>query len=97
MDTDQVGQRLEVEYCRGLLWDNFFLLSSLMTLMNKLLCEISKFGDETKIASSINTLNDARTLQRNLEKLVAWENRWEMKINVNKCRVMPIRKRNLEF
>ena len=97
MDTDRVGWRLQVEYCRGLFWDNFFLLSSLMTLMNKLLCEISKFGDETKIASSINTLNDARTLQRNLEKLVAWENRWEMKFNVNKCRVMPIRKRNLEF
>ena len=36
-------------------------------------------------------------LQRTLDKLVAWENKWEMKFNVNKCEMMHIGKRNLEY
>ena len=38
------------------------------------LCEISKFND-TKIVSQVNTLNDVRSLQRTLDKLVAWSNK----------------------
>ena len=43
----------------------------------KVLCEISKFADDTKIVNPINTLNDIRSMQRNLDKLVTWANRWE--------------------
>ena len=63
----------------------------------QVLCEISKFADDTKIASQVNTLNDIRLLQRSLDKLVAWANKWEMRFNVNKCGVMHIGKRNLEY
>ena len=48
-----------------------------------ILCEISKFAGDTKIASRVNTLNDVRSLQRNLYKLIAWANKWEMKFSVN--------------
>ena len=37
------------------------------------LCKISKFADDTKIASRVNTLNDIRLMQRTLDKLVAWQ------------------------
>ena len=30
-------------------------------------CEISKFADDTKIVSRVNTLNDIRSMQRTLE------------------------------
>ena len=63
----------------------------------EVLCEISKFCDDTEIANRVNTLNDMRLFQRTLDKLVAWANRWEMDFNVNKCGVMYIGKRNLEF
>ena len=33
--------------------------------------EISKFAIDTKIASRVNTLNDMRSMQRTLYKLVA--------------------------
>ena len=33
---------------------------------------ISKLAYDTKIASQINNLNDIRSMQRTLEKLVAW-------------------------
>ena len=54
----------------------------------EVLCEISKFADETKIASRVNTLNDIKLMQRTLGKLVAWANRWDMEFNVNIYRVM---------
>ena len=59
-----------------------------------------------KIAIWVNTVNDIRSMQRTLLKLVAWVNRWDMDFNVNKwnmdlnvikCGVMQIRKKNLEF
>ena len=57
----------------------------------------SKFADDTKIASRVSTLNDIKSMQRTLDKLVAWANRWEMDFNVNKWGVMHIWKRNLDF
>ena len=58
----------------------------------EVLCEISKFAEDTKIASLVNTFNDIRSMQRTLDKLVVWANRLEMDFNVNKCGVMHIRK-----
>ena len=59
--------------------------------------EISKFADDTKFAILVNTLSDIRSIQRTLDKLVSWANRWDMEFNVTKCGVMHIGKRNLEF
>ena len=59
-----------MEYRKGLFWDHFVLLSSLMTLINKYFVKFISLL-MTKIASQINTLNDIRSLQRNLDKLVA--------------------------
>ena len=63
----------------------------------EVLCEISKFADDTKIASQVNILNDISSMQRTLDKLVAQANKREMNFNVNKYEVMHIGKRNLEF
>ena len=38
----------------------------------EVLCEISKFADDTKIATLVNSLNDIRSMQRILDKLVVW-------------------------
>ena len=38
----------------------------------EVLFEISKFGDDTKIARSVNALNGIRSMQRTLDKLVTW-------------------------
>ena len=64
----------------------------------EVLFEISKFADDdTKIASRVNALNDIRSMQRTIDKLVAWANRWDKDFNVNRCGVMHIGKRNLEL
>ena len=51
----------------------------------EVLCNISKFSDDTKY------------LAERIDKLVAWENRWVLDFNVNNCGVMHIGKSNLEF
>ena len=53
-------------------------------------CEISKFADDTKLDCRVNTLIYIRSMQRTLEKLVAWANRWDMDFNVNKYGVIHI-------
>ena len=49
------------------------------------------------MASRVNTLNDIKAMQRTLDILVVWTNRWDMDFNVNKCGIMNIGKRNLDF
>ena len=63
-------------------------------IVDEVLCKISKFAEDTKIASWVDTFNDIRSMQRNLDKLVAWANRWDVELKVNKYEVMLIRKRN---
>ncbi len=53
-------------------------------------CKISKFADDTKIASKVITTLDKELLQRDLDKLIKWSHDWQMKFNVEKCRVMHV-------
>ena len=87
------GHRLEVLYCRVCFGTTFFTIF-IDDIDEEVLCEISKFADDTKIASRVNTLNDIRSMQRTLDKLVTQPNRWDMEFNVDKCGVIHIRKNN---
>ena len=62
MNTNRVGQRLEVVYRKGLFWVLFTIFID--DIDEEVLCEIYKFADEAKIASQVNTLNDIRSMQR---------------------------------
>ena len=59
-----------------------------------LVCKVSKFADDTKIASKVTTTQDRETLQSDLDQLTRWANKWQMKFNVDKCKVLHIGKRN---
>ena len=59
MDTDWVGQGLEVVYHKG----RFCLLYQSLLMTDKgVLCEISKLDDDTKIASRVNILDQCKGL-----------------------------------
>ncbi len=55
-----------------------------------LTCKVSKFADDTKIARKVITTLDKELLQIDLDKLSNWTSDWQMKFNVEKCRVMYI-------
>ena len=52
---------------------------------------ILKFADDTKIYGRVDCWEDRNRLQRDLERLVDWADKWQMSFNVGKCKVMHLR------
>jgi len=48
------------------------------------------FADDTKIWAKITVLEDAGSLQEDLNRLVQWSEKWLLKFNPDKCKVMHI-------
>ena len=55
-----------------------------------LTCKISKFAADTKIMNKVLTTADKMQIQSDLDHLVSWSNKWQMKFNVDKCKVLHI-------
>ena len=59
--------------------------------------KISKFADDTKIASTVQSPHENYKIQKDLDRLVAWAETWQMEFNPQKCKVMHIGKDNRNF
>ena len=51
------------------------------------------FADDAKIYCHVKNLTDKDNLQRGIENLVEWTNRWQVSLNINKCKIMSVRHR----
>jgi len=51
---------------------------------------IKMFADDTKIWAKIAVREDAGSLQEDLNRLVQWSEKWLLKFNLDKCKVMHI-------
>ena len=51
---------------------------------------ISKFADDTKIGRVMNSTEDNIVLQKDLDQLVEWSEKWQMKFNIEKCKVLKL-------
>ena len=61
-----------------------------------LMSEVLKFADDTKVFGRVDSESDREGLQRDLDRLVQWSEKWQMKFNVKKkCKVMLLGRRNL--
>jgi len=58
---------------------------------------LGKFADDTKIGQPVRSEDDRRILQDALDSLVDWMEKWGMALNVKKCKVMHLGRRNPEF
>ncbi len=56
--------------------------------------KISKFADDTKIASKVTTTGDKDKLQNNLDRRISWAQKWQMNFNVDKFKVLHIGSNN---
>lgn len=52
------------------------------------------FADDLKLYSSVNIGNISQSLQQSINNLVAWADRWQLGININKCAVLNVGSRN---
>ena len=59
-----------------------------------LMSEVLKFADDTKIFGRVDSERDREVLQRDLDRLVQWSEKWQMKFNVDKCEVMHLGRGN---
>ena len=50
------------------------------------------FADDTKLMRKIKSDEDANALQRDLDELEAWSNKWLLRFNPDKCHVLTIGK-----
>lgn len=51
---------------------------------------ILKFADDTKIIKKVGTVEQAFTMQDNLQKLYEWSLEWQMLFNVQKCKCLHL-------
>lgn len=60
----------------------------------KLIDLIKKFADDTKAAQGMRTDADRIKLQKALDQLCAWADKWDMEFNIDKCKVLHIGRNN---
>ena len=58
---------------------------------------ISIFADDLKIMGVVNTEEEGRQLQRDLDNLSAWASKWGMFFNIGKCQVLHMGGNNMNF
>ena len=55
---------------------------------------ISVFADHTKPSRAITSPQDVETLQEDLNKLMGWETKWQMRLIAEKCKIMHLGAKN---
>jgi len=58
---------------------------------------VLKFADDTKLYCTVSNQMDSIRLQKDLDTVIEWANRWQMQFNVKKCKVVHFGKGNLGF
>ena len=58
---------------------------------------IRMFADDTKIFCLVNDKEDRNKLQLDLERLQCWADKWQLRFNATKCKVMHLGNSNLKY
>ena len=58
---------------------------------------LRKFADDTKMAMSIRSKEDAEHFQREIDNLCKWAEEWAMTFNQDKCKVMHVGRSNPRY
>jgi hypothetical protein len=51
---------------------------------------IYMYADDSKIFRKVNFIYEAESLQKDLDSLQEWESKWQLRFNVDKCKVMHL-------
>ena len=57
---------------------------------------VLKFADDTKLFRKVNTDGDKQHLQKDLDRLVKWSEKWQMLFNFGKCKCLHTGHGNLD-
>ena len=56
-----------------------------------------KFADDTNVYNRVVNDEDARVIQRDIDKFGVWGEQWDMLFNVDKCKVLHLGHQNPGF
>ncbi|MEW8548727.1 MAG: reverse transcriptase family protein, partial [Candidatus Thiodiazotropha sp.] len=59
-------------------------------LPQDIVSQVRLFADDTAIYLTLETKHDSDHLQKDLDRLQAWETRWDMEFNPSKCQVVRV-------
>ena len=48
------------------------------------------FADDTKLLKAVSSVSDSQAIQRDLDSLSAWSDKWLLRFNPTKCKVMHV-------
>ena len=60
------------------------------TVLQGIASSILKFADDNKLFKEVRHNTDCEALQRDLDNVVLWAQKWQMQFNVKKCKVMHV-------
>tara|TARA_B110001454_G_scaffold210883_1_gene225906 strand:- start:49 stop:1224 length:1176 start_codon:yes stop_codon:yes gene_type:complete len=66
-------------------------------LPEKVKCNLKIFADDTKAYREINSIEDQIFLQECIDELVEWTNKWLLKFNSDKCKILHLGKTNPNY
>ena len=72
-------------------------INDIDTAVDVVNCILIKFADDTKGLHKIDSDDDARKLQNNLDSLSKWSCEWQMLFNLDKCHVLHFGKNNPRY
>uniref|UniRef100_A0A803JYA6 Reverse transcriptase domain-containing protein n=1 Tax=Xenopus tropicalis TaxID=8364 RepID=A0A803JYA6_XENTR len=61
-----------------------------------IMSNVSVFADDTKLYRPVNSIQDVTSLQQDLDQLAIWAAKWQMRFNVDKCKVMHLGCKNMQ-
>ena len=65
-------------------------LAYINDLPQDIVSQVRLFADDTAVYLTLEDGNDSETLQRDLDRLQAWESKWDMEFNPSKCQVIKV-------
>ena len=59
--------------------------------------KVPKFADDTKLYATVDNQAHGQSLQRDIDILGDWALQWQMKFNIDKCKVVHYGRNNIRF
>ena len=65
-------------------------LAYINDLLQDIVSQVRHFADDTVIYLTVESKTDSDCLQKDLNRLQAWESKWDMEFNPSKCKVIHV-------
>ncbi|XP_065672152.1 uncharacterized protein LOC136089977 [Hydra vulgaris] len=82
---------------QGSILGPFLFITYINDLPEKIKNMVKIYADDTKILSAVYSIEDAKLVQRDLNIIEDWSEKWLIKLNESKCVVMQYGKNNINF